>query len=68
MSFYSNELQMGNFQAEKLVEYLILNLSHSIIMYHNTKPLKENLQTLEKLSCTNLKFHLKLATMAKNFL
>jgi hypothetical protein len=43
------------------------NLSHSIAICHKTKPLW-NLQTLEKLCCTNLKFDLKLITLAKNCL
>ncbi len=44
------------------------NFSHSMAICHKTKCLQENPQTFEKISCTSLKFHLKLATMAKNSL
>jgi hypothetical protein len=67
MSLYSNQLQVGKFQVKKLsmFEDLTSNPSHSIIICHKKKPLQENPQTLEKFSCTNLKLHLKLATMIK---
>jgi hypothetical protein len=68
--FYSNELQVINFKLKNLLtfEELSSNLSHSITIYHKTKPLQENPQTFEKKNCTNLKFHLKFVKMAKNFL
>jgi hypothetical protein len=67
MSFYSNELQVGKFQVKNLLMFqdFISNLSHWIVMCHKTKPLQENPLTLENLSCTKPKFHLKLATMVK---
>jgi hypothetical protein len=68
--FYSNELQVGKFQLEKLVnvwkphlKFLPLNCYMS-----QNKTFTKTLQTLEKLACTNLKFDLKLVTLAKNSL
>ncbi len=51
-----------------MFEDLIWNLSHSIAICHKIKPFTGNPQTLEKLSCTNLKFDLKLVILAKNSL
>ncbi len=67
MSFYSNELQVGNFQIENLLmlKDLTSNFSNSIIIAQN-KTFTKKPQTLEQFFCTNLKFHLKFATMAKN--
>ncbi len=69
MSFYSNELQVGKFQAKKLVNFLkplLKSLPLNCYMSRN-KTFTRNSQTLEKLSCKNLKFDLKLVTLAKNF-
>jgi hypothetical protein len=62
MFFYSNELQVGKFQVEKLVNVWrphLKSLPLNCYMSQN-KTFIRNLQTFEKSSCTNLKFDLKL--------
>ncbi len=70
MFFYSNELYMGKFQVEKIANVWkphLKSLPLNCYMSQN-KTFTINLQTFEKLSCTNLKFDLKLVTLANNFL
>jgi hypothetical protein len=65
---YSNEVQMGEFEVEKLANVWrphLKSLPLNGYMSQN-KTFTRNLQTLEKLSCTNLKFGLKLVGLAKN--
>jgi hypothetical protein len=66
--FIQKNCKWGNLKLKNLLIFddVISNLSHSIIICHKRKPLQEALKPLEKLSDTNLKFHLKLVTMAKN--
>jgi hypothetical protein len=68
MFFYSNELQVGKFQVEKLTNVWrphLKSLPLNCYMSQN-KTFTRSPQTLEKLSCKNLKFDLKLVTLAKN--
>jgi hypothetical protein len=60
----------GNFKLKNLLMFEVFtwNLSHSIATCHKTKTLQETLKHLKKISCTNLKFDLKLVTFAKNSL
>ncbi len=70
MFLYSNELQVGNFQVEKFINVWrpqLKSLPLNCYMSQN-KIFTRNLETIEKLSCTNLKFDLKLVTLAKNSL
>ncbi len=70
MFFYSNELEVGKFQVEKIANVWrphLKSLALNCYMSQN-KPFTRNPQTFEKLSCTNLKFDLKLITLAKNSL
>jgi hypothetical protein len=67
---FSNELQVKKFQVEKLASVRKPNLKSlplNCYMSQN-KTFTINPQTLEKLACTNLKFDLKLVTLAKKFL
>jgi hypothetical protein len=70
MFFYSNELQVRKFQVIKLTNVLRPHLkSFPLNCYMSqNKTFTRNLQTLENISCTNLKFDLKLVTLAKNSL
>jgi hypothetical protein len=67
---YSNEVQVGEFEVEKLVNVWrphLKSLPFNGYMSQN-KTFTRNPQTFEKLSCTNLKFGLKLIGLAKNSL
>jgi hypothetical protein len=70
MFFYSKEVQVGKFEVEKLANVWrphLKSLPLNGYMSQN-KTFTRNPQRLEKLSCTNLKFDLKLVTLAKSSL
>jgi hypothetical protein len=70
MFFYSNEMQVGKFQVEKLANVWkphLKSLPLDCYMSQN-KTFTRNLQTFERLSCTNLKIDLKFVTLANNSL
>jgi hypothetical protein len=68
MFFYSNEVQVGKFEVEKLANVLRPHLKSLPLNFYSSqnKTFTRNSQTLEKPFCTNLKFDLKLVTLAKN--
>ncbi len=70
MFCYSNELQVGKFEVEKLANVWrphLKSLPLNCYMSQN-KTSTRNVQAQEKLSCTNLQFDLKLIRLEKNFL
>jgi hypothetical protein len=70
MFFYSNEVQVGKFEVEKLVNVArphLKSLPLNCYMSRN-KNLYKKLSNTWKLSCTNVKFDLKVVTLTKNFL
>ncbi len=68
MSFYLNELQVGKFRIEKLVNVWIPHLKSLPLNHYMSqkKTFTRKPSNTWKFSYTNLKFHLKLAIMAKN--
>jgi hypothetical protein len=69
MFFFSNEVQVGKFEVEKLANVVrphLKSLPLNCYMLRN-KNLCKKLSNIWKLSCTNVKFDLKLVTLTKNF-